>query len=356
VSGHPRCGIYASVRNRDPVLTHADGTVNAENARKLAEWDDVVADLGPMVEQPQIAAALRAANPGIRLHAYVVMKAYNWPGAFFQEMLRTVTALDGYLYATDGSMWRDSNINTARPDVVDAVARVIAEYLGYPTADADRSTALRGDRRDSGSGKVSASVTPSPDQTGGGGSEIVSATSPPLFDGLFLDVFCPGMPNATASGVDWRRAGFDTEQAFQDAWWLGHSTLVALIRHYAARSDLLITGNCGPGSHADVNGWMASVSDFTRSGPVRVVDTRPGENGNALLQVETADAAHLDVEQQAPPPVLAQRSQEILGAVEQRRAESLEPEQQGQGIAYGCVVVHDKNGLINGCHHQSLQK
>ncbi len=35
----------------------------------------------------------------------------------------------------------------------------------------------------------------------------------------------------------------------------------------------------------DVNGWMASVSDFTRSGPVRVVDTRPGENGNALLQV-----------------------------------------------------------------------
>jgi hypothetical protein len=35
----------------------------------------------------------------------------------------------------------------------------------------------------------------------------------------------------------------------------------------------------------DVNGWLASVSDFSRSGPVRVVDTRPGENANALLQV-----------------------------------------------------------------------
>jgi enamine deaminase RidA (YjgF/YER057c/UK114 family) len=35
----------------------------------------------------------------------------------------------------------------------------------------------------------------------------------------------------------------------------------------------------------DVNGWLASVSDFSRSGPVRVVDTRPGENVNALLQV-----------------------------------------------------------------------
>ena len=35
----------------------------------------------------------------------------------------------------------------------------------------------------------------------------------------------------------------------------------------------------------DVNGWLASVSDFSRSGPMRVVDTRPTEHGNALLQV-----------------------------------------------------------------------
>jgi enamine deaminase RidA (YjgF/YER057c/UK114 family) len=38
----------------------------------------------------------------------------------------------------------------------------------------------------------------------------------------------------------------------------------------------------------DVNGWLSSVSDFTRSGPARVVDTRPGENVNALLQVTPA--------------------------------------------------------------------
>jgi enamine deaminase RidA (YjgF/YER057c/UK114 family) len=35
----------------------------------------------------------------------------------------------------------------------------------------------------------------------------------------------------------------------------------------------------------DVNGWLAAVSDFSQSGPARVVDTRPGENANALLQV-----------------------------------------------------------------------
>ena len=35
----------------------------------------------------------------------------------------------------------------------------------------------------------------------------------------------------------------------------------------------------------DINGWVASVSDFSRSGPVRVVDTRPTEHGNSLLQV-----------------------------------------------------------------------
>jgi enamine deaminase RidA (YjgF/YER057c/UK114 family) len=35
----------------------------------------------------------------------------------------------------------------------------------------------------------------------------------------------------------------------------------------------------------DVNGWLGSVSDFSRSGPMRVVDTRPGENANAMLQV-----------------------------------------------------------------------
>ncbi|MBK5332182.1 MAG: hypothetical protein JJD93_09435 [Ilumatobacteraceae bacterium] len=38
----------------------------------------------------------------------------------------------------------------------------------------------------------------------------------------------------------------------------------------------------------DVNGWMASVSDFSKSGPARVLDTRPGENTNALLQVAPA--------------------------------------------------------------------
>jgi parallel beta-helix repeat protein len=38
----------------------------------------------------------------------------------------------------------------------------------------------------------------------------------------------------------------------------------------------------------DVNGWLASVSDFNRSGPARVVDTRPGENVHALLQVTPA--------------------------------------------------------------------
>jgi len=35
----------------------------------------------------------------------------------------------------------------------------------------------------------------------------------------------------------------------------------------------------------DVNGWLASISDFNRSGPSRILDTRPGQSANALLQV-----------------------------------------------------------------------
>jgi enamine deaminase RidA (YjgF/YER057c/UK114 family) len=35
----------------------------------------------------------------------------------------------------------------------------------------------------------------------------------------------------------------------------------------------------------DVNGWLASVSDFNKAGPARVLDTRPGESANALVEV-----------------------------------------------------------------------
>jgi hypothetical protein len=41
----------------------------------------------------------------------------------------------------------------------------------------------------------------------------------------------------------------------------------------------------------DVNGWLASVSDFTKAGPARVLDTRPHESSNALLEI-----AHVPLE------------------------------------------------------------
>jgi enamine deaminase RidA (YjgF/YER057c/UK114 family) len=41
----------------------------------------------------------------------------------------------------------------------------------------------------------------------------------------------------------------------------------------------------------DVNGWMASVSDFTRSNPARVLDTRPDEGSVVLMQVTPAPLA-----------------------------------------------------------------
>ena len=209
----PPVSMYSAMRTDGREFRRPDHSIDTSRIVKQAKHDTVILDLASMVENPDIVAALRRENPNIKLIAYVVMKvSYWWSGAFFTEMYRAVKSLEGFLYATDGSPWRDSNINTARLDVVDAIAPVIARYL--------------------------------------------SGT-----DGLFLDVFCAGMLNATASGVDWGRAGFTTEAEFQQAWAFGH---VALVNRLKALTP--IVGNCGPASHADVNGWMRENFPFQNGG------------------------------------------------------------------------------------------
>ena len=213
---YPRCGIYASLRNKDQVLA-PNGVLDRERIGKLARWSDVVLDLGPLIEQPEIVAALREANPAIRIWAYVVMGWWpvdQWHPIFFQRFSEIVHRTNGRVFKTDGSEW---GVNFTDSTTVNALAALIAEYL-------------------------------------------------PGFDALFLDVYCARVSNVAASGLDYKKAGFATEDGFAGAWATGHAAMVPLIRDKAGRPDLIVSGNCGPGSHADVNGWMRENWPYLNGG------------------------------------------------------------------------------------------
>lgn len=272
----PPVSAYSSMRTDGREFRNPDRTLDLYRIEQQARYDTVVLELASMRENPDIVAALRAANPGIKLIAYVVMKINPaWGGAFFTDLWRALKDLEGFLYNVDGNWWRDSNINTARPEVVDAVARVIAKYLIGGDASAAGAVPIRSGRHSAVAGDASAQTRIQ-------------------YNGLFLDVFCARVDNATASGIDWRRAGSTSEAAFQQAWMLGHAALVEKVRGFVGAAwmdtpnrdaigpggsqqamataeplsgrpresvssptthEFPIVGNCGPSSHADVNGW-----------------------------------------------------------------------------------------------------
>lgn len=175
---YPFDGVYSSMRG------HGEPLDTPEARHKLALRDNVVLDLGPGSQNPQILQSLREANPNIRLHAYVVLKAYNWPGAFFQEMLKAVQDTDGFIYIERSTRtWDFTNINLARPATVEAIASIINRYAAL------------------------------------------------MWDALFIDILIPELLSAAQdngmSPLDWKRMGFKTENDFLLQWKIGAAMLIS---------------------------------------------------------------------------------------------------------------------------------
>jgi enamine deaminase RidA (YjgF/YER057c/UK114 family) len=66
---------------------------------------------------------------------------------------------------------------------------------------------------------------------------------------------------------------------------VGDTVANEVIAVLSATGSVCFFANASVDLVVDVNGWLASVSDFTRAGPARVLDTRPNESVDALLEV-----------------------------------------------------------------------
>ncbi|MEO5616374.1 MAG: putative glycoside hydrolase, partial [Candidatus Eisenbacteria bacterium] len=211
-------------------LWDLSGNVNPTVLDEIARYHEVILDANPITPyRPDVALALRARRPDIRLLAYVTGHS-NWFAAqpdstvhFPTRYWRLVRDLDGFLYNTGGGQYgsqssQAGNINLAKRDGTGRF--IVAERI----ADLFYDSIVR-------SG---------------------------IWDGVFVDVFCDNMLWMEASGeiVDITRAGYPDRTAFAAAWKTASDTLASRLRRLSGPTQIL-AGNCAAGTkYAWFNGWM----------------------------------------------------------------------------------------------------
>jgi hypothetical protein len=230
---YPRIGTYSSLRGDGaPLLNHP------ERIDALAKWDDVIIELGTLHEHPDIAAKLRAANPAIRLHAYVVMVYGDWPAPFFQDFKRVVTSTNGVLLGTNGQPWSFSNVNVARGETMNALADLILRYM----------------------------------------------QSSNIWSGAFVDILIPALNGQ--NDIGWQRMGYASQAEFESQWNANAPAFVTKLKS----SGLPVATNYGNGFPGHANGNMIE-SAFRLNGGTW--ETNMVQNGPkpGLLKLSWADPA-----------------------------------------------------------------
>ncbi|MBK7368334.1 MAG: hypothetical protein IPJ04_10610 [Candidatus Eisenbacteria bacterium] len=223
---YPRLGLYGSVAGDGTPFVKGDGSLDTTAIAQVARYDEVILDVNPLTPyRPDIAAALRARNPDIRLLAYVLGHDI-WPAADADSLnhyptryRRLVRDLDGFLYnRLNGEHYPGANVNLARRDANGRF--IVAEGLADLMYDAIVSTGQ--------------------------------------WDGVFFDVYCYTISWSQdgTQQIDYARAGYPSLAAFESAWQAGSDTLANRLRRLSGPS-VILAGNCAGSAHQTVfNGWM----------------------------------------------------------------------------------------------------
>ncbi|MBI5169948.1 MAG: carbohydrate binding domain-containing protein [Candidatus Eisenbacteria bacterium] len=233
---YPRLGLYGSVTGDGTPFVKGDGSLDTTAIAQVARYDEVILDVNPLTPyRPDIAAALRARNPDIRILAYVLGHDI-WPAADADSLRhyptryrRLVRDLGGFLYnRLDGQEYPGANVNLARRDANGRF--VVAEGLADLMYDA-----------------------------------IVSTGE---WDGVFFDVYCYTISWSQdgTRQIDYARAGYPSLAAFESAWQAGSDTLANRLRRLTG-PNVILAGNCAGSAHQGVfNGWMRENFPFQNGG------------------------------------------------------------------------------------------
>lgn len=210
-------------------LWDSTGTVNPTVLDQIARYHEVILDASPITPyRPDVALAIRARRPDIRLLAYVSGQNIwfsNDPDSlvhFPTRFWRTVRDLDGFLYNTSGGLYGSATNQAGDINLAKYVNGhyVVAEAIADLFYDAVVKTGI--------------------------------------WDGVFVDCFCDNMLWMEAAGeyVNVTRAGYPDRTTFAAAWKAGTDTLAARLRRLSGPTPILV-GNCAQGTKYSVfNGWM----------------------------------------------------------------------------------------------------
>jgi hypothetical protein len=237
---YPRLGLYGSMYGDGYPLWDSTGAVVPAVLDQVARYHEVILDASPITPyRPDVALAIRARRPDIRLLAYVTGQlawnpnapdsTVNYPTLYW----RAVRDLDGFLYNQFGQLFGTrtgalANVNLAKRDLAGnyVVANALAS-LFY--------------------------------------NSIVSTR---IWDGIFVDVFCDNIlwMETPAESIDIARAGYTDRASFAVGWKAATDTLAARLRRMSGPAQVLV-GNCAGGTkYAMFNGWMRENFPFQGGG------------------------------------------------------------------------------------------
>jgi len=226
---YPRLGLYGSMFGDGYPLWDSTGVANPAVLDQIARYHEVVLDASPITPyRPDVALALRARRPDIRLLAYVSGQNIwyaNQPDSlvhFPTRYWRTVRDLDGFLYNTSGGLYGSQTNQACDVNLAKSVNGhyVVAEAIADLFYDAIVKTGI--------------------------------------WDGVFVDCYCDNMLWMEAAGeyVNVTRAGYPDRASFATAWKAATDTLAARLRRLSGPTEILV-GNCAAGTkYAWFNGWM----------------------------------------------------------------------------------------------------
>lgn len=227
---YPKIGMYSAINGAGEPLLNKDHTLNPETIALQARYDHVILDAHAPKHRPDIVSALRAANPNIQLLGYV-MGAVWWqnphpalgpaendlPWHYFLA----VQATEGFVFDTTGNRIPGA-VNTSKLETMLAIADVL----------------------------------------------IQDVVLPGLWDGLLIDVTCPGAYSITGrtEEVDMARLGFANIPELDRACRIVHKQFIDRIRSQCPEG-FSIVGNCGPSGEPSCNGWMRENFPYQNAGP-----------------------------------------------------------------------------------------
>lgn len=309
-----RVGLYGICRWDGAPFLHADGSLDQQAIADHARFGTVIVEATPLLQRPEIVAALRIANPDIRVIGFVdLCKAYFSPG-HSMDPLHDLTgelfeAVAAFRSQGDGFVW-----SAKWHDVFDPI-----RLTGRPIPPENSYSWFGRNLADPVTVLATADVL------------IRRVLNADLFDGLFADLSFEDIGRTSSDAtdlIDFKRAGFATLPDFRAAFRAGHRDLWRRL-HDAAPDNFSLGMNPLPGD--------VTLSAYVNGGMVENFPTAPGDRHDAKAWLEVMQSIWTFERQRGPSAECWINQQPDVGGADW----TVEANAQAIGFGLGSALLTD---------------